>query len=228
MSLSGQFKAKLGEVNHHLIDSSGNTGFEKYSIYYCNIANSTNTKCMKVKFYAPDNIGVRYYDWDFGDGTTLRTINKEVEHKYNLETKATWLTKTGVLPHTPTKIGNYTDVKLTVTPIETDTATVYTGVAAIYEIIPASTYTDQLGTGGVHVFTEKSVSIYAYVLVCADTTGANSWLWEVWRVGGTSAEQTSTDQNPSFSGLLGTFYLKLSVDGGAKKQSENFDMVEIS
>jgi hypothetical protein len=135
MSYSATFKAKLGEVNHHLITAKGNDGYEGYSIYYCNIANSENQNKMTVKFLAPDNDLVKYYEWDFGDGTILKTLLKEVEHKYDLYNKSEWLTHNGELPHTPSKTGNYANVKLTVYPLNTPTsAVVYTGTAAIYEI----------------------------------------------------------------------------------------------
>ena len=133
---SNSFLAKIGEVNHHQLTAGGNVGFEPYEIYYCNVADSVNRKKMKVKFLGPKNQFIKYYVWSWGDGTPdFKTISPEVEHDYDVTTRYTYLTQSGVLPHTPTKLGIWTNVVLTVyyddSNIGDDT---WTGEAAIYEI----------------------------------------------------------------------------------------------
>ena len=157
MALSGVFLAKLGEVNHDQLTSVGNVGFQPYKIYYCNIADSTNQKKMKVKFFAPVNTGVKYYDWTFGDGIgKLHTISPEVEYKYDITgitaANPEYLTQSGVLPHTPSKTGIWTDVTLVVTGYD-GTVVTYVGAAAIYLITGDSpvftiTYNGNGNTGG--------------------------------------------------------------------------------
>jgi len=232
MSLSSTFKAKLGEVNHHLLDSGGNDGYEKYSISYAKINDSVNQNKMKVKFLAPDNAGVKYYLWDFGDGTTLKTINKEIEHKYNLYKKADWLVYNGKLPSANPdypKKAKWTNVKLKVFGYDGSTSTT-TITSCVYELTPCDdlAYKDNVYTVK-YVSEDTSVVIYAYTVKGYDISypdNNTSWLWELWAEGGTSAAQTSTDKNPTFSGVLGNFYFKLTINGTTTITSKIFQVVE--
>jgi hypothetical protein len=164
--MSTQFGGKLGEVSHHLLDSTGNTaaetpfleihnlpGYQLIQSYekdyygqsvsegwpYINIAQSVNQKKMHVKVYADNVDKVRKYEWNFGDGTSVKTINKEVEHVYDLSTKDTWLTYSGQLPIRGLEeyAGRWTNVSLTVTNLSGYTAT-RTLTAFVYELVPAT------------------------------------------------------------------------------------------
>lgn len=94
---------KIGSVNHHLLTAAGNAEYEDYGTTvqgypYVNVGQSDYVKWIRVKFIAPYNTKVKYYLWDFGDGCTLKTINREVTHKYDLATRSEWMTESGVIP----------------------------------------------------------------------------------------------------------------------------------
>lgn len=137
---------KIGAVNHHLLTSAGNSFYENFGLTvqgwpYVNIEESDNEKWLRVKFYAPTSTKVRYYIWNFGDGTTLKTINREVEHRYSLTNKSEWLTNSGPIPILEfgpaygIYYGNWTGVTLTAISYDnriSNSSTQY--VACIYEI----------------------------------------------------------------------------------------------
>jgi hypothetical protein len=144
MTLSTDFNMKIGEVNHHLLDDKGNANYEDYGKVvegwpYVNVDESDYSKWVRVKFIAPSNAKLKYYVWDFGDGTTLKTINREVEHKYNLTTYTTWMTNSGIIPiqqFNGQYSGYWTNVSLTAVSYDNRVETsVNTVVACVYKII---------------------------------------------------------------------------------------------
>jgi hypothetical protein len=141
------FRMKIGSVNHHLLTEKGNTFYEDYGVVvegwpYVNIGKSDDINWVRVKFIVPANEKIKYYLWDFGDGATLKTINREVSHKYNLKTRADWMTSTGVIPvdgFNGTISGRWTYVQLTAVSLDNRVAdSVSRYPVCIYEIIPQS------------------------------------------------------------------------------------------
>jgi len=162
--MSTTFGGKLGEVSHHLLDSTGNAteipfleihnlpGYQLIESYdkdfygqsvsegwpYINIAQSANQKKMHVKVYADNVDKVRKYEWNFGDNTpVIKTINKEIEHVYDLSTKDDWLTYSGNMPIRGMEqyTGQWTNVSLTVTNLS-GYASTRTLIAFVYELVP--------------------------------------------------------------------------------------------
>ena len=168
MGFISLFLAKLGKVSHHLLQARGNAAYENYRMTRqgnsysagwpnINIAVSENQKRMEVKFYSNCTGIVDYYIWNFGDGTTQKTLSKEVTHTYNLLTKDTWLTQSGPLPIPGMGYfaGRWADVTLTTHFVgdygvgnngQTETHSRY---ACVYEITGEaySAYTIATGTG---------------------------------------------------------------------------------
>jgi hypothetical protein len=164
--MSTTFRGKLGEVSHHLLDSTGNAwpeipfieihnspGYQELVSYekdyygqsvsegwpYINIAQSANQNKMHVKVYADNQDKVDKYEWNFGDNTpVIKTINKETEHVYDLSTKDDWLTYSGNLPIRGLEqyTGRWTNVALTVTNLS-GYASTRTLTAFVYELVPA-------------------------------------------------------------------------------------------
>jgi PKD repeat protein len=134
------FRMKIGSVNHHLLTEKGNEFYENYGLIvegdpYVNIGKADEIKWIRVKFIVPSNSKIKYYLWDFGDGATLKTINREVSHKYNM-------TSTGVIPgidYADRFSGRWTYVELTAVSYDNrvpNSTTRYP--VCIYEIIPLS------------------------------------------------------------------------------------------
>jgi hypothetical protein len=164
--MSTRFGGKLGEVSHHLLDSTGNAteipfveihnmpGYQLIESYdkdyygqsvsegwpYINIAQSANQKKMHVKVYADNEEKVRQYEWNFGDDTPIvKTINKETEHVYDLSTKDDWLIYSGQMPIRGLEqyTGRWTNVSLKVTNLSGYSST-RTLTAFVYELVPAT------------------------------------------------------------------------------------------
>lgn len=141
------FKMKIGSVNHHLLTEKGNTFYEDYGVVvegwsYVNIGKADEINWVRVKFIVPANEKIKYYLWDFGDGATLKTINREISHKYDLTTRADWMTSTGVIPgidYSNRFSGRWTYVQLTAVSLDNRVAdSVSRYPVCIYEIIPQS------------------------------------------------------------------------------------------
>jgi hypothetical protein len=135
---------KIGSVNHHLLTDKGNAFYEDYSVKvegetYLNIGKADEVKWVRVKYIVGAYTNVKYFLWDFGDGHTLKTINREISHKYDLLTREDWMTSTGVIPidsFNGTVSGRWTYVTLTVVSNDNRIANVVaTYPACIYEII---------------------------------------------------------------------------------------------
>jgi hypothetical protein len=104
-----EFLGKIGHVNHHLFADRGNAAFGAYGYDqyyqsesegwpYINMATCEDPKYMRVKFYIDEHETVAYYVFDFGDGKTEKTIDRECSHAYDLSKKDEYLINSGTIP----------------------------------------------------------------------------------------------------------------------------------
>lgn len=162
MSIITNFGGKIMSVLHHLLDAMGNSGYEspfremhfpvKLQLIqsyhkdhygqsvsegwpYINIATSQANQKMHIKFYVDNKEPARSYSWNFGDDSYATTINKELEHIYDLTKKDEWLSNSGAIPIQGLYgyTGRWANVVLTITDLSGNRYS-QTNEAFIYEI----------------------------------------------------------------------------------------------